>query len=426
MNESNQIKVLLFCHSSQTQHADLIRNELARIATDDIQITLQIADQTSQIPTHVLDEMNALVVLFTKNLERNKNLYKIIKYIEPKTSLERFFVFIENMGGKKVIFPPLFHTIRAQQHHVFPKPDQLNKSVNWDQLQDDLVSEFKESLLKMVVHLKQEDTSPKLNLATRLKKIWSNPRTIIILVSLLLLTLFGKAAFTLAPEFFTSLQPRQMLVGSAAEPPDMKSLWLNEEFFTLNKDRDWQETNKVKGTNTFSTNLNNYTLNVTAESAIEHAIYRLESIQQWPLDELQGLQASFQLQPLADDGSQAEIVFKIELVESPAYFFSCSAIPAATEGTLKCFVQEPNKKVVVEIPQSISLQEWHTVVLQFVPETYVVRFFLDEKYFGQSTIPSVEYWRDRDFHTSIQVELQDLQKGSFTIQCDNFLLARLK
>jgi len=417
------INILLYYHVSQAQQAKRLNTEFARIAYDGADISIHMADNTVQVPTQVLDEMDAFVLLYTSHLEKNENLYKIISYIEPRASLERFFVFLENVAGEKISFPAIFHTIRAQQHHVFPKPDKVNKSINRNQWQDDLLKDFKESLPKMTAPVKEEGISSKQSFFTRLKKAWKSPRTIMVVISLALVIILGKVAISLAPEFFASMQPQQILVGSAAKPPVMEPLWLNEDF-ALKTTRDWQETNKYKGINSFSIDLRNNHLNVNAESAVEHAIYYLESINQWPLDELQGLQVSFQLQPITDEGSQAKIAFQIQLVENTAFFFGCSAVPSVTEGALDCYIQEPDQKVVVSTPQSITLKEWHTLALQFAPETYAVRFFLDGDYFGQSAIPSVEHWQGRDFLASIQVELQNWQKGFFTIQCDDFLLAR--
>jgi hypothetical protein len=200
-------------------------------------------------------------------------------------------------------------------------------------------------------------------------------------------------------------------------------LWIDEGFTSINPGT-WQETNLFRGTQSINVNTHANRLSLDAAPGIEHAIYRLESIRQWPLESLRGLQVSFIQLPPSQHGGSAELSFRVGLANDPAYYFGCSALPAGTDGTLRCSIREPERVLELNRPGNYSLDEWHKLIIQFVPQSYSVRFFLDGEFFGQSAIPTVEVWRGRDFKASLQMEATGLETGPASFQVDELLLAR--
>ena len=424
MQQIRPLHILIFYHDSQAKPAENLKHQLSTMSVSGVQATVQMADHRTAVPDPVMDGMDLLIVLFTADLERNDHLYQLIRHIEPRAGLERFFVFLDHPAGQPLAFPAIFHTIRAQQHHLYPTPQQLDASASWESIQADLQQDLQTLISRLAAASEEEDQSGQAGIMTRIRKALRGPRALMAAASLVLLIILGWAAFTLVPQFFSSLTPRQILMGAASQPPDMANLWLQESFDRMDLSETWQESNRVKGMNALSVDLAQRQLNITATAPAAHAIYHLESRAQYPLDELQALQISFLLEPLADEGSQAGIDLQAVVVDEPDFFFGCRATPGISQGALSCTIHEPQQEVLVSMPQALSLQELHTLTIQFIPRTYSVRFFLDGRYFGQAAIPSAQFWRGRDFRTHLQVELQDLSTGEFSCQSDDFKLAQ--
>jgi hypothetical protein len=421
--EKSQVVIVLFYHASQQDLALSLQAAIGDEVRSEIPVNVILADHTARVTGDVLDRMQVLVVLYTPDLERSENLYHIIQSIERNPRLERFFVFPQVGANGAIPFPPLFHTIRAQQHHIFGYPENSNNLVDTVSFQGRFLKELGESISKISVQDRTDRVQTHPGLRTRLKKAWNSPRRSMIMVSAVLFLGLVLLALFLAPKFLASLQSLLDPLKQNISPPAFQTSWLDETFTAIEPEI-WHESNLFMGSNPLSVDLKNGKLVLHAGSETKHAIYRLESISEWSLDDLEGFQASFLLEPFQAEDSQASITYQIQLVDQPGYSFGCHAIPAATQATLQCEIQLPERKIAIRSRESLSLNEWHTLSLEFIPHTYVVRFFLDDSYFGQAAIPEVENWRSRGFIAGIQVEIENMRDGFFAFQLDSYKLAR--
>jgi len=430
MHNSRHINILIVHHANQQRQAEELEKHIHSIATHQYGLDISRRDLSKIGDFPSLTELHILIVLFTASLERNENLFQLIRRIEPRADLERFLVFLDHATGQPIAIPPIFHAIRAQQHHIYPVSDQVNAPLDWNRMQTGLLHDIQALLPSLAASAGEQDAQPAGGLLTRITGLWRSPRTLMVAISLALLAGLVWLASILAPEFFSSLQPRQILMGIASQPPLMEDLWLQEDFSNGNFPAGWRESNRFKGLQALSITrsliLSSIDEGLLAEGQphTEHAVYRLESEATWPLNDMQAVEVGYQTAALMGEGSQAGLDLQIVLADNPDFFFGCRVEPSQEQTALACYIREPGQELQVAYPQGVSLDEWHTLTIQFVPRTYSLRFFLDDNYFGQSAIPSPELWRDREFFASLQVELQDLTDGSFSAVYDDFMLSR--
>jgi hypothetical protein len=156
---------------------------------------------------------------------------------------------------------------------------------------------------------------------------------------------------------------------------------------------------------------------------VTDAFYQLESLQSWPLDELQSLSFSFVLSAMDDPAAKNALNLSLVLSEDSSYRLDCVTIPAKTEGKIQCQIQSPVQTEALSDAIPFSLGSRHTATLVFDPLTYSVQFFLDDQYHGRGEIQSVQYWRARNFNILIKDELQNMGSGSYSCELESLDLA---
>lgn len=421
MTVNPSIPILLFFHQSHTAQAQDLKSSLEALTSVGEPLEVILADHTTRVAERVLEDLRGLIVLFSPALERDEALFQLIQAVEGRPRLERFFIFPEEDG--KIRFPAIFHAIRSQQHHIFGNPGYTTGELNLDEFREDFLAKFQERLPNLrAVKQTAEDVETH-GFLYRLKKFWQGPRRNIFIFSLLaiLVLLFG--AYLLIPEFFRAVRTWRTPIHFGVDPPEFSSTWIGDSISGIRLEN-WQESNVFTGTNPFSVTLDGRKLVVNGEPNIDQAIYQLESINQYPLDQLQGFEVDYYLGEFLQNDGSAALTFQIQLVENPGYNFGCSLVPVSTTASLACTIEEPGTTVQIVATESVELKEPHTLILEFLPATYVVRFFSDSVYVGQAAIPGVAAWRGRDFKAVIQVELENLSSGSFSCKLDHYTLAR--
>lgn len=430
MDNTKKINLLIVHHALQQTQVEELERHIHGLAAGQYGLDIAVHNLSSAKDVPPTSGLHALIILFSASLEKNENLYQLIRQIESRSDLERFLLFMDHNAGQAIAIPPIFHAIRAQQHHIYPASDQLQEPAEWQRMQSDLLQDLSAVLPALAEPPEKEEDQSTAGFIQRIRRMWRSPRTRMTAFSLLLLVGLGWLLSFLAPEFFSSLQPRQIIMGAASQPPLMQDFWLQENFSGADFPAGWVESNRLKGQQALSITRTAFFsredpgLKAEAVAQTDHAIYRLQSEAAWQLNEMQAVTVGYQTASLVDESGQAGLDLQITLADHDDYLFGCRVEPSLVQAALACYIREPGQQSVVEYPQDVSLDEWHTLTIQFVPRSYSLRFYLDDRYFGQSAIPSPEFWRDRDFHASLQVELQDLNSGSFSALFDDFRLSR--
>jgi len=156
---------------------------------------------------------------------------------------------------------------------------------------------------------------------------------------------------------------------------------------------------------------------------VTDAVFQLDSLKSWPLDELQSLSLSFGLSALDDPAAKNALVFGFYLNEDNSYRVNCLIVPTKTDGRIQCLVKSPVQAEALSDAIPFSLGAQHTVTLVFDPLNYTLQFFLDDQYYGQREIQAVEHWRTREFKLQIRAETQNLNSGSFSCELYSLIIA---
>jgi hypothetical protein len=210
---------------------------------------------------------------------------------------------------------------------------------------------------------------------------------------------------------------------TSLRPPASGASWLQESFKAIDSASRWQEQHYYTGQQAMQTTFSGNILHLSASPVVTDAVFQLDSLQSWPLDELQSLSLSFGLSALDDPAAKNALVFGFYLSEDNSYRLDCLIVPAKTDGRIQCQVISPVQSEALSDAIPFSLGTQHTVTLVFDPLNYTLQFFLDDQYFGQREIQAVENWRTREFKLQIRAETQNLNSGSFSCELYSLSLA---
>jgi hypothetical protein len=338
-------------------------------------------------------------------VELSESLFEIIRYIDKVKPMGRY-IFLPRNAGKEII-PPIFHPIRALQLQLFyyDQPEELEARLE----------QFKQEWGKFVNPIRVEQAG---NPKDRVHKHQTG-FGFMLFASILILVLAGLIAEIIPriPKVVLNLTP------TAIRPPTASAFWLNESFQNIDTSTRWQEQHYYRGKQPMQTRFSETGLTLMADPIVTEAVYGLESMKSWPLDQLQSLSFSFAMSGLVDPAAKNELIFGLILSKDDTYQLDCLVIPAKVDARIQCQIRTPAQSLALNEAVSLSLGKAHTARLIFYPQTYSVRFFLDEQYQGQGVIPSIEYWRGKNFKILISDELQNLSSGSFSSQLESCDLA---
>ena len=164
-------------------------------------------------------------------------------------------------------------------------------------------------------------------------------------------------------------------------------------------------------------------MHLSASPVVTDAVYQLESMPSWPLDNLQSLSFSFTLSALDDPAAMNALVVGLVLTKDSSYHLDCLIYPTKTDGMIQCRILSPTQTSPLSEAVALTLGQKHIAILVFQPQDYSVQFFLDDQYQGQGEILSVPYWRVRNFKLQIKEELQNFNSGSFSSELESIDLA---
>ena len=397
------MNVLFFSASAEKSNAGQVLGIMHSAGSTDLYVDSVDENRSS----FSLENKNydAVIILYTPAVEFSSTLFEIVRYIELKRPLGRF-IFLPKTSGKEVI-PPIFHPIRVLQLRLlfYSTPGHLDT-----QLED-----FRQDWNKFLhpVPVKQPGNRGR----------GRRPRQagfgFILLASILILFLAGLIAviIPIVPKPFFSPTP------TSIRPPAAAAFWLQESFHAIDTTTRWQMQHYYTGLQAMQATFTGAGLRLSASPVVSEAVFQLDSLQDWPLDELQSLSFSFALSALDDPSAKNALVFGLYLSEDSAYRLECLILPAETDGRIQCQIQSPTQTGALSEAVPLSLGVVHTANLVFDPLTYTLQFFLDDQYHGQGEIPAVEYWRTRSFKLQVRDQVQNLNSGSFSYEMYSLSLA---
>jgi hypothetical protein len=418
MDNSPLIPILLFHHPAHQAPALTLKMRIEALGN----VSLCQWDTASKIDPCVLDAVRGLVILYSPDLEADPNLFEIIQTIQNRPKLERFLILPQADPEGKVTFPVIFHPLRAQQHHIFSYPSQSYNQFELVAFLESFTKTFQERLPMMESALKAEPAQIKPSFVQRFKVFWHGPRKNIVTVSMLIILALAGFSLMIFPQFLMALGSMRAPKWIGFQPPTFSALWMNEPFDELNTDR-WVVQNRYEGRIPLALFYNDEGLGVQAEPFTQHALLQVEGIDRWPLDQWEGFGASFRIDALPATAGQAEIVFGIALADDEDYQLGCRVSPHGQTGEVMCFIQEPEQTVHVSAPWEIELDRSHEMSVEFIPESYVVRFYLDGDYFGRASVPTISLWRGKAFLPILKVEVWDMTSQGVSCQVSYYQLA---
>jgi len=254
-----------------------------------------------------------------------------------------------------------------------------------------------------------------------LQRLWQNTkiRTGVYLLPLFALLVFG--FFKLLPQTLTLLASNDSFA-NIISPPEMNSYWLNESFDSYSNSL-WKEKHIYKGTTPVNIDSINKEISILSELPVQEDIFQTSTTQSWPIDDLQALKISFKADSITELKAEVSIEVKIENAENQSLAVVCKAQPHENIGSMLCFIQDIEKKAVLSNEIPFTVGEWHTLTMVFIPNRFSVQFFLDNHFYGEIEIPSVEYWRDREFIVAFGSSVSNLEISPLSLTFDNILLS---
>ncbi len=401
------MNILFFCPTIEKSSAEQVLGTLHAAASKTDQKNIDTVDENTASFSLEGKSYEAVILVYTPEVEFSDTLFEIIHYIDQKRPPGRF-ILLPKTGEKKII-PPIFHSIRNQQQHLFfyPTSGQSPHSLEAP------LAQFKEAWNEFITPalVDQPDGGK-----SRSKRVPFGP---MLLFSIIIIILAGLIAVVISPAKKYLFSPPTTPI----QPPIATAFWLQEHFQGIDTVSTWKVQHYYSGQQTIQTILPGNMLRLTASPAVTDAVFQLDSLQDWPLDELQSISFSFALSAMTDLSAKSALTFSLYLSENSAYHLDCLIIPAEADGKIQCQVQSPNQHEALSDAVSLSLNTAHTATLVFAPSTYTVQFFLDDHYYGQREIQSVEYWRTRSFNLQIRNQVQNLSTGSFSCDLDSIILA---
>jgi hypothetical protein len=426
MTNSHKRHILLFSHRSQVSIANWLQSETEQLKPESFDISVKLLDDSSNFQNEDLDKFGGYIILYSPQLAKNENLYRVIKHFEDQGDFQRFLI-LPQKEAETIPLPPIFHTIRSQQHHIY----------GYDHnpvLEDRDAPPFKDIFIKdFSDHLWQMGKSEKVEKAKEPKTVWSKVRdfirskrgkTLLLMTPVFIALLL--AITYLVPILFENMRSNQVVFDDTMSPPDFNTFWINEDFSTADDLEIWEITNRYKGKNhLLATRLSHEFLEIYANEEIFEAEYKFESLKHWSLEKLNGFQSTFQIQTTQNVNTDVSLAYKLNLVDDDRYSIGCIIQPSLNEGSLECYISdlEAEQRFAIPYPGVLDLDEWHTLVIEFNPRSYALRFFIDDAFFGQAAIPSAEEWKSKEFDAIVQVTINDLQTFPYSIKINQIQLA---
>ena len=412
-------RILLFTHSSQ----NLCKQQfLAALHGKGIQQeeVLLLDERAASLPG--LDQVQAYIILFTSDLERDKNVFALIEAIEKDPDAATFFIFPPNEVAQKIVFPPIFHSLRSRNHKLY-EYEKKGDQVQIENILQDLVTDFHQTMREMQEKRSfQQSPEEKKTLKDWLNSIWMNPRTRTVIFLIPVFIILVILLIRLLPSTVETVQQAQ-ITPMVVPPPDMQEIWLQETFDEGYLHENWDVSHRYRGKKFFDINYDGTALVIMAEPPVVDVVYSLVSANTYPLDDLQALKMDFFLEPLDETKSAVSISTQLVQTEDSQYRLECQVSPGEEQGVIQCFIHEPQGSTKISSAVIISPGDWHSLTLSFDPENYVVLFFLDDLYQGEAEIPAVEYWRERQMKVVVATEMQDLEQSGYFCQIDNIILS---
>jgi hypothetical protein len=412
-------RILLFTHSSQ----DLCKQQiLAALHGTGIQQEEVLLLDERDTSLSGLDQIQAYIILFTSELERDKNVFALIEAIEKDPDAATFFIFPPNDAAEKIVFPPLFHSLRSRNHKLY-EYEKKGDQVQIENILQDLMKDFRKTMQEMAKkNSSQESPEEKKTLKGWLSGIWANPRTRTVLFMIPIFVILVILLIRLLPSTVETVQQAQV-TPMVVPPPDMQEIWLQETFEDGYLHENWDVSHRYRGKNYFDLNYDGTALLIMAEPPVVDVVYSLISVNTYPLDNLQALKTDFFFDPLEETESAVSITMQLVQTEDSQYRLECQVSPGKEQGVIQCFIHEPQGSTEISSAVFFSPGDWHSLTLSFDPENYVVLLFLDDLYQGEAEIPAVEYWRERQMNVVVATEMQALEQNGYSCQIDNIILS---
>jgi hypothetical protein len=403
------MNVLLFCPTPEKSNAEQLLRTLHDPADGPDPLNVDLFDEGSSFFSHEDKDYAAIIIFYTPAVELSEFLFEIVRFVDLKRPAGRFF-FLPLTGGKEII-PPIFHPIRALQVRLF----YYSPSVQSPHALQAQLAAFKEDWRKFI------EPAPLAQPGRYGAGRGSRQAGfgLILLASIFILFLVGLITVLIPTAQKTILPPTP----TSLHPPAAAAFWLQESFQNSNMTTRWQTQHYYSGKQALQTKFSSAGLRLFASPVVTDAVFQLDSLQTWPLDELQSLSFSFAMSALDDPAAKNALIFGLTLSEDNSYRLDCLIVPAKTDGRIQCQVQSPAQTVALSEAIPFSLSTQHTVTLVFDPLNYSLQFFLDNQYYGQREIQYVEYWRAREFNLQIRAETQNLNSGSFSCELYSLDLA---
>jgi len=235
--------------------------------------------------------------------------------------------------------------------------------------------------------------------------------------------------FALLIVIFIQLLPQTLTALAAKDSfrelvpaPAMKTLWVEDKFTSIDSSF-WAESHKFRGAYFVDTNTDKQYLAVHTDKPVLEDQYQLQSVNSWPIEDLEALQISLKLDPVESSDTTAALAVRIINTKEDQYFVECQVLASQEAGTMQCSIDDKNQKAMLANAIPFSYGDWHVLTMAFVPSRYSFQFFLDGKVYGEVQIPAVAYWRGRNFAVRLGTELQGLSSGQFSAYFDEFELS---
>jgi hypothetical protein len=403
------MNVLLFCPTSEKSNSEQLLRTLHDSADRTDPLNVDLLDEGSPSFSHENKDYAAIIIVYSPAVELSGILFEIVRFIDLKRPAGRFF-FLPKTGDKEII-PPIFHPIRALQLRLYYYSP-LAQSPHGLEAQ---LAAFKEDWRKLI------EPAPLEQPGQRGARRGSRQAGfgLILLASIFILFLVGLITVLIPTAQKTILPPTP----TSIHPQAAAAFWLQESFQNPDTTTRWQEQHYYTGQQPMQSTFSSAGLRLSASPLVTDAVFQLDSLESWPLDQLQRFAFSFALTAMDDPGANNVLVIGLYLSEDHSYRLDCLIVPAKTDGRIQCQVQSPAQTVALSEAIPFSLGAQHTVTLVFDPLNYSLQFFLDDQYYGQREIQFVEYWRAREFNLQIRAETQNLNSGSFSCELYSLDLA---
>jgi hypothetical protein len=406
------MNVLFFCPMSEKTNAELVLAILNDPTTSTNRPNVDVFNESNPSIPLENKSYDAIIIIYTPALALSSSLFEIVNHIDQKRPIGRF-IFLPGTSGKEIM-PPIFHPIRLLQLRLYtysisePPPNSFETQLE----------AFKDDWMKFL------EPNPGKQPDRRGKGVGFNVIRIgLVLIILTIIIILIWRITLLLPIFIRQLHPP---TPTSIQPPTVTAFWLQESFQTIDTTTRWQVQHFYTGHQAMQTSFSEEGLRLSASPMVNMAVFQLDSLQNWPLDELQSLSFSFAVSAMEDSTAKNELVFGLYLKEDNTYRLDCVILPVKFEEVIQCQIQSPGHFYALSNAVPVSSDKKHTATLVFDPLTYTLRFFLDERYYGQQEIPTADipFWRTRSFNLEVRDRLENMNSGTHSCKIYHLDLAR--